>query len=66
MLWLQEGVSLLSSRYYGNYSHNFNGNSRGQIGEDLREIQEIEKRYPALYNPILVDWDGLEDFKESK
>lgn len=66
MLWLQGEPSLLSSRYYDNYSHNFNGNFMEQIDEDLKEIQEIEKRYPALYNPILVDWNGPEYFKESK
>ena len=51
---------LLPSRYY---SHNLNGNFIGQRDENLKEVQEIEKRYPALCNPILVDWDGPEDLE---
>lgn len=54
---------LLPSRYYDNYSNSFNGNFVGQRNEDLKEIQQIEKRYPALRNPILVDWDGPEDLE---
>lgn len=54
---------LLPSRYYDYYSHNLNGNFIGQRDENLKEVQEIEKRYPALCNPILVDWDGPEDLE---
>ena len=54
---------LLPSRYYDYYSHNLNGNFIGRRDEDLKEVQEIEKRYPALCNPILVDWDGPEDLE---